>query len=60
LFLTVIEDPELADEALRAGAQGYVLKLDATTELVEAAKAVLSGKRFVSRRLKSFGVCGNC
>jgi DNA-binding NarL/FixJ family response regulator len=60
LFLTVNNDAELACEALLAGARGYVLKFDAYTELVEAAKTVLSGKRFVSRALRGLGVCGNC
>jgi two-component system, NarL family, nitrate/nitrite response regulator NarL len=52
LFLTGNDDPELVCEALRAGAQGYVLKFDTVVDLVEAAKAVLSGKQFISRRLR--------
>jgi len=60
LFLTLNDDAELACEALRAGAQGYVHKLDAVSELVEATKAVLSGKRFVSRVLRGRVVCHDC
>jgi DNA-binding NarL/FixJ family response regulator len=52
LFLTAHSDSELARQALNAGARGYVLKVDVAKELVKAAKAVLSGERFVSRRLK--------
>jgi len=52
LFLTANSDPGVAWEALNTGARGYVLKVDAATELVEAAKEVLSGKEFVSRRLR--------
>jgi DNA-binding NarL/FixJ family response regulator len=52
LFVTGNDDPELVCEALRAGAHGYVHKFDTVVDLVEAAKAVLSGKRFISRRLR--------
>ncbi len=60
LFLTVNDDAELACEALRAGGRGYVLKADAVAELSEAAKTVLSGKRFIGRWLRKLGVCGDC
>lgn len=53
LLLTGNNDPELARAALNAGARGYVLKADGVVELVEAVRDVLSGKQFVSRRLKS-------
>jgi len=49
LFLSGNHDPEVAREALRAGARGYVHKFDLVVELAEAAKAVLSGKQFLSR-----------
>jgi DNA-binding NarL/FixJ family response regulator len=48
LFLSAVRDQEIAEEALRIGASGYVLKSDAGRELVEAVKAVLQGKQFVS------------
>jgi DNA-binding NarL/FixJ family response regulator len=60
LFLTLNNDAELAREALHTGARGYVFKLDAVAELAEAANAVLSGKRFASRALRSLGICGDC
>jgi len=53
LFLSGNNDSELVREALKTGAHGYVLKFDAVDDLLDAAKAVLSGKRFVSRRLES-------
>lgn len=56
LFVTGNDDLEVACEALRAGAHGYVHKFDTVVDLVEAAKAVLSGKRYISRRLKNQGV----
>lgn len=52
LFLTANNDPELARYVLDAGAMGYVLKIDVVTELVSAAKQILSGNRFVSSRLR--------
>jgi len=60
LFLTLSDDADLAREALHAGARGYVHKLDAVSELVDAARAVLLGKRFVSRRLRKLGILGDC
>jgi DNA-binding NarL/FixJ family response regulator len=44
--------PEIAEEALKTGAGGYVVKSDAVIELLAAIKAVLQGKRFVSASLE--------
>jgi len=52
LFLSGNNDPDVIEAALQTGALGYVLKLDAVDDLLDAAKEVLSGKRFVSRRVK--------
>jgi DNA-binding NarL/FixJ family response regulator len=60
LFLTGNSDPELVREALLASALGYVLKFDTSTDLAEAAKTVISGKRFVSRTLRNKGVTWDC
>lgn len=51
LFVTLNNDPEMAKTALRNGALGYVLKMDAERELLPAIKAVIRGEKFVSRRL---------
>jgi DNA-binding NarL/FixJ family response regulator len=59
LFLTGNHDPEIARQALYAGARGYVHKFDVVAELAAAAKAVLSGQRFASRRFRSLGVSRN-
>jgi two-component system, NarL family, nitrate/nitrite response regulator NarL len=59
LFLTGNHDPEIARQGLYAGARGCVHKFDVVAELAAAAKAVLSGKRFVSRRFRSLGVNGS-
>ena len=52
LFLSAFDSQEVVEEALHTGASGYVVKLDAASELVGAMEAVLQGKLFVSNRLK--------
>ena len=42
---------DVAQEALRSGASGYVVKADAGRELCPAVEAVLQGKQFVSASL---------
>lgn len=51
VFLTVNEDPQIAAEAFRIGALGYLLKSSTATELVAAIRAALKGKRFLSKLL---------
>ena len=51
LFLSQESSPEVADEALAAGALGYVVKIHAGTELLAAVEAVCQGRRFVSAGL---------
>jgi len=51
LFVSETRSPEIAEEALNAGAGGYVLKSDAASDLLPAIKAVLQGNRFVSASL---------
>jgi CheY-like chemotaxis protein len=58
LFLTGNHDPEIVRQALYAGARGCVHKFDVVAELALAAKSVLAGKRFVSRRFRNLGVNG--
>lgn len=48
VFLTVNEDPEVAAEAIRRGASGYVLKKSASAELFEALRLVLHGGTYVT------------
>lgn len=52
VFLTMKDDANLAAAALQLGAVGYVLKTDATTELLKAISAVLNGKQYVTNRVK--------
>lgn len=51
LFLTAVRCSDVALEALRIGAGGYVLKENAAYDLLPAVKAVLEGGQFVSRGL---------
>jgi DNA-binding NarL/FixJ family response regulator len=52
IFLTQMSDKETVQAALTNGAQGYVLKEDAGSELLPAIKSVLGGEKFVSSRIK--------
>ena len=51
LFLSENRSGDIAEEALRTGASGYVVKSDAPGELLPAVEAVLQGKQFVSASL---------
>ena len=51
LFVSENRSPDVAEEALRTGARGYVIKSDAARELLPAIKAILAGKRFISATL---------
>jgi DNA-binding NarL/FixJ family response regulator len=52
LFVSQELSPEVAQEALHLGAQGYLLKADAGGELLPAVDAVLQGRQYLSRRLR--------
>jgi len=58
VFLTMNEDPELAAEAFRAGASGYLLKRSAGSELLTAIREVTNG-RFYMTPLVTEGVVGS-
>jgi DNA-binding NarL/FixJ family response regulator len=51
IVLTMEHDPGIARRALSAGARGYVLKEAAEEELVEAVRAVLSGRTYLDPSL---------
>jgi DNA-binding NarL/FixJ family response regulator len=48
IFLTVHTEAQLAAEAMRAGASGYLLKAAAGEELFEAIRAAMAGRVFLS------------
>ena len=51
IFLTMNEDPDLAVEAIRMGASGYLLKKSAASELFKAIQAALRGKSYVTPQI---------
>jgi DNA-binding NarL/FixJ family response regulator len=54
IFLTENRSEDIAEEAFRIGAAGYVVKADAARELLTAMRAVVSGHRFISARLGDY------
>jgi DNA-binding NarL/FixJ family response regulator len=48
VLLTMFEDERYVLEAFRAGLRGYVLKAQASTDLAEALREVVAGRRYVS------------
>ena len=57
LFLTEESSPDVAEAALDAGGDGYVVKSDAGRELLAAVKAVSEGKRYISAKIGGPSVC---
>jgi DNA-binding NarL/FixJ family response regulator len=51
IFLTMNEDPDLAVEAMRCGACGYLLKSSAADELLRAIQLALKGKTYVTSQI---------
>ncbi len=47
IFLTQESSAEVMEEAMALGAWGYVVKINAGSQLLDAVEAVLLGKRFV-------------
>ena len=58
IFLTMNEDSDLAAEAFRAGASGYLLKRSATAELMTAIREVINGRSYVTPLVTS-GLVGS-
>jgi DNA-binding NarL/FixJ family response regulator len=52
LFLSGWDDPDIVREALRIGANGYIAKSDAQSELTKAIEAVLRGEQYLGRTAK--------
>ena len=53
LVLSMHDEAFFAERALRAGAQGYVMKHEATDKVIEAVRQVLKGELYVSGALAS-------
>jgi DNA-binding NarL/FixJ family response regulator len=52
IFLTMNPDPDIASEALRVGASGYLLKTSATSELIKAIRDAVHGLKYVTPAMK--------
>jgi DNA-binding NarL/FixJ family response regulator len=52
LFLTMSKEPSRVADAFEAGALGYATKDQSAAELLEAIRAVASGRRYVASTLK--------
>ncbi len=48
VFLTVTDDPELVAEAIRSGADGFLLKNSAASELFQAIQSVMGGSTYIT------------
>ena len=54
IFLTQESSPEVVQEAFSVGAWGYVLKVNAGSELIVALETVSKGQQFVGRGLQAY------
>jgi len=52
IFLTMNEHPDLAVEAMRCGASGYLLKTSAAEEMLCAIQLTLKGKTYVTPQIR--------
>jgi len=53
ICLTMHEDPDLANEAMRNGASGFLLKTSPASELFHAVQEVLRGKTYITPKIVS-------
>ena len=58
IFVTMNEDADLAAEAFRSGASGYLLKRSAASELTTAIREVMSGRAYITPLVAS-GLMGS-
>ena len=50
VFLTVHDDPQFVDAAMKAGGTGYVVKLRLAHDLLHAVQEAKAGRSFISPR----------
>jgi DNA-binding NarL/FixJ family response regulator len=53
VFLTMHKDEDIFNEAMDAGARGYVLKDSAVTDIIQSIRAVAEGRHYISPQLSS-------
>ena len=51
IFLTMNKDPDLAVDAMRSGASGYLLKTSAADELIRTLRLASKGKTYVTPQI---------
>jgi len=51
IYLTMNQDPDMAAEAFRLGASGYLLKSSAGSELVSAIRTVVRGGTYITPKM---------
>lgn len=51
LVLSMHEELFYAERALRAGAQGFIMKQEATDKIIEAVRTVIAGQSYLSSRM---------
>lgn len=54
VFLTMHKDEDVFNEAMDAGAKGYVLKESAVADITQSIRAVAAGRHFISPELSSY------
>lgn len=54
IFLTMYKDQDMFDEAMDAGAYGYVLKENAVEDVLESIKAVAQGRYYISPLISDY------
>lgn len=54
IFLTMHSEREIFDKAMEAGAEGYVLKDSAATDILNCLNAVAAGQNFTSSAITSY------
>lgn len=54
IFLTMHDDESMFNEALNAGAKGYLLKDSATSDIVNSIKVVATGQHYISPAISDY------
>jgi DNA-binding NarL/FixJ family response regulator len=59
LVLSMLEERIYVERAFRAGAQGYLTKLEAGDQVIVALRTILAGGTYISKRLRSYDLNPN-
>jgi DNA-binding NarL/FixJ family response regulator len=58
LFVSQESSTDIVREALGTGAHGYIVKIDAGSELLKGVNAVLRGEQFIGKRFAAHDLVG--